>query len=193
MDKPIDLTQRAVTGEAFTRRITAESGQDVRRCYQCGKCTAGCPVAFASDVMPHQVLRFLQLGMKDEALDNRAIWLCSTCAACTTRCPNGIDLARVMDCLRVAALEEGRVDGGREVALFNHHFLDSAARFGRVHELSLAATLNLKGRRPFKDVDLGVKFLTHGKMKLMPSQAGGGVVARLVAAARQRKRKEEQR
>ncbi|MDI6709115.1 MAG: 4Fe-4S dicluster domain-containing protein [Thermoanaerobacterales bacterium] len=184
MDRPVNLSQRAADGAAFARIIAAESEQDVRRCYQCGKCTAGCPVAFAGDVMPHQVMRFLQLGMKEDALGNRMIWLCSTCSTCTTRCPCGIDLARVMDCLRIAAREEGRTAAGREVALFNRTFLDSVRRFGRAHEASLAALLNLKGGRPLKDIDLGIKFLARGKLKLAPTRAGRGAVARLFAASR---------
>lgn len=186
MDRPVNLTRRAADGAAFTRVITAATEQDVRRCYQCGKCTAGCPVAFAADVMPHQVMRYLQLGMKDEALGNRMIWLCSTCSTCTTRCPCGIDLARVMDGLRIAAREEGRTAAGREVALFNRTFLDSVCRFGRAHEASLAVLLNLKGGRPFKDIDLGVKFLLRGKLKPVPARAGRGAVARLFAASRRK-------
>jgi len=186
LETPVNLTREKAGGAAFTDAVAAQTRQDVRRCYQCGKCTAGCPVAFAADVMPHQVIRYLQLGMKDEALENRMIWLCATCSTCTTRCPCGIDLAGVMDALRIAAREEGRTAAGREVALFHRTFLDSVRRFGRVHEASLAVLLNLKGGRPFKDIDLGVKFLRHGKLSPVPARAGRGAMDRLFAASRRK-------
>ncbi len=68
------------------------SGQDVRECYQCGKCSAGCPIAADMDVPPNQVIRLLQLGLVDETLKLKTIWLCASCETCTTRCPREVDL-----------------------------------------------------------------------------------------------------
>ena len=71
-------------------QVREETGQSVFNCYQCGKCTAGCPLASEMDYSPHQILRMLQLdlpGMEEEVLGALSIWLCLTCETCATRCP----------------------------------------------------------------------------------------------------------
>jgi heterodisulfide reductase subunit C len=83
------------------------SGQDVRACYQCGKCTAGCPLASGMDLMPNQILRLIQLGESEQALSARAIWACASCLTCAARCPKGVDPARVMDALRTVLMRRG--------------------------------------------------------------------------------------
>ncbi len=88
-------------------RIKEISGQDVRACYQCGKCSAGCPVASAMDLMPNQILRLIQLGEHERALASRTIWLCASCNTCTARCPKSVDPARLMDALRTILTREG--------------------------------------------------------------------------------------
>ena len=89
--------------------IKAISGEDVRVCYQCGKCTAGCPLASAMDLMPNQILRLLQLGEYEQVLASRTIWHCASCLTCASRCPKGVDPARVMDALRTVLMRRGSV------------------------------------------------------------------------------------
>jgi len=91
---------------ALVQRVEAISGQPVLECNQCGKCSAGCPVASAMDMLPNQVIRLVQLGL-DEALDAQAIWICASCFTCVTRCPKGVDLPRVMEALRQIHLRRG--------------------------------------------------------------------------------------
>ena len=83
------------------------SGEDVRACYQCGKCTAGCPLASSMDLMPNQILRLIQVGEYEEALRARAIWSCASCLTCAARCPKDVDPARVMDALRTILMRRG--------------------------------------------------------------------------------------
>jgi heterodisulfide reductase subunit C2 len=85
------------------------SGEDVRACYQCGKCTAGCPLAPTMDLMPNQILRLIQVGEHEQALKSRAIWLCASCLTCAARCPKEVDPARVMDALRTLLMRQGAV------------------------------------------------------------------------------------
>jgi len=102
----IPLTASSVHSELL-RRVEELSGQEVMACYQCGNCSAGCPAAGAMDLLPNQIIRLLQLGRIEEALQARAIWYCAACLTCEARCPKGIDLASLTEALRTLALEKG--------------------------------------------------------------------------------------
>lgn len=90
----------------LVRRIEEISGQDLLACYQCGECSAGCPVAFAMDMLPSQVIRYAQLGMVEKVLNSDTPWFCAACQACYSRCPKGVDLARIMEAVREIILQE---------------------------------------------------------------------------------------
>ena len=90
----------------FVARVEEISGQDLLSCNQCGKCSAGCPVVAAMDLLPSQVIRMAQLGMED-VLECKTIWICASCLTCVTRCPKGVDLPRLMEALRQIALRQG--------------------------------------------------------------------------------------
>ena len=92
----IELTSEA---KSFRDKISILSGEDVSTCYQCGECSASCPYASEMDLLPSTVIRLIQLGQK-EIINSQSIWLCSTCLHCFARCPQGIDIAKVMEALR---------------------------------------------------------------------------------------------
>jgi heterodisulfide reductase subunit C len=89
----------------FVREVETISGQSLLACNQCGKCSAGCPVAYSMDILPNQVLRMAQLGIED-VLDAQTIWTCAACLTCVSRCPKGIDLPRVMEAMRLIHMEK---------------------------------------------------------------------------------------
>jgi heterodisulfide reductase subunit C len=103
------ILSRLKTEEDVIVQIKEISGEDVRACYQCGKCTAGCPLAAAMDLMPNQILRLLQLGEYESVMQSRSIWLCASCLTCAARCPKEVDPARVMDALRTVLMRQGIV------------------------------------------------------------------------------------
>ncbi len=90
----------------FVRQVEEISGQNLLACNQCGKCSAGCPVVAAMDILPNQVIRMAQLGM-EEVLESNTIWICASCLTCATRCPKGVDVPRLMEALRQIALRQG--------------------------------------------------------------------------------------
>lgn len=94
--------------EELLRQIEELSGQNLYACYQCGKCTAGCPLAFSMDILPHTVLRLLQIGQVERALTSNSPWHCVACLTCSSRCPKGVDLARVMEALRSLLIRSGK-------------------------------------------------------------------------------------
>jgi len=149
---------------AFEDEVAARSGENIAACYQCAKCTAGCPMAPDMDVTPNQVMRCIQLGARDLALGASSIWLCTTCTTCTTRCPRDIDLARVMDSLRAIAVESGVKPAEPQTPLFYRIFLGLVRNRGRQNELPLMAAYGVMTRNPFKDLLLGQKMFFKGKL-----------------------------
>jgi heterodisulfide reductase subunit C len=92
----------------FVRKVEELSGQKLLACYQCGKCSAGCPAVSEMDILPNQVIRYAQLGMKDELLRSNSVWLCASCYTCNVRCPKGIKIAEVMEAVRQVLLRKRR-------------------------------------------------------------------------------------
>ena len=152
-------------------RTTVEglSGQKISGCFQCEKCTNGCPVTFAMDIAPHKLMRLLQYGQTDEILHSDTIWVCASCETCTTRCPNGIDIAHVMDSLRQMSRRQGIKPAQYSVPIFHSVFLNSIKRHGRVHETEIALTYSIEdgGWLGFlKLTSLGFAMFLKGKAKL---------------------------
>jgi len=90
----------------FVDKVQELSGQNLLACYQCGKCSAGCPAVSEMDILPNQIIRFAQLGLKDELLQSKSIWTCASCFTCNSRCPKGINIAEVIEALRQILLRK---------------------------------------------------------------------------------------
>ena len=166
----INLTTRIKDNQDFIKYVSDESGQPIQQCYQCGKCTAGCPVAFDMDYSPNRIVRMVQLGLKDEVLKSQSIWLCAYCSTCTSRCPRKVDIAKIMDCLRGMAKREGvKLEGrAKDIALFYDSFLDTVKDNGKLYELGMMLNFNLKSKNYLRDADTGLAMFTRGKIKFLP-------------------------
>ncbi len=163
-----------VIDSSFSDVVTKRSGESILACYQCQKCSAGCPVAYAMDILPNQVIRMVQFGLRERILSSHTIWICASCYTCSVRCPNDIDIAKVMDTLRHIALGSGIKPAERDISIFHSVFLDSIKSRGRIHELGLIWQFKSKTRDFMKDVSLGLRMFRKGKIKLFPSKFGGG-------------------
>jgi heterodisulfide reductase subunit C len=91
---------------SFVAKVEKLSGQNLLACYQCGKCSAGCPVVSKMDILPNQIIRLAQLGLSEDLLESEAIWLCASCMTCNVRCPKGINIAEVIEVLRQMLLRQ---------------------------------------------------------------------------------------
>ncbi|MEA1922911.1 MAG: 4Fe-4S dicluster domain-containing protein [Pseudomonadota bacterium] len=142
------------------------NGVDLQNCYHCQKCSSGCPMAAAMDFKPNEIIRMVQMGQRDLLLRSSAIWLCASCETCVTRCPNAVDIPRMIDILREMSLDAGVVPHDREVIQFHESFLGTVKRGGRVNEPIMIATYKLKTGTYLKDVVVGLKMFLKGKLSL---------------------------
>jgi len=156
----------------FIKQVSLESGENPLLCYQCGNCSAGCPYTHYFDYPVSQVMRLIQAGQKEMILNSKAIWLCATCETCTTRCPCNIDVAHIMDTLRIIARREGKTSE-KDIKLFYDTFLNSMRQFGRIYEVGILLAYNLKSGHLMADTDLGPKVLSRGKIHFLPKKIKG--------------------
>ena len=154
----------------FVRKVEALSGSSVRRCFQCGKCTAGCPMRSFMEHPPNRIMRLLQLGQWERILAGRSIWYCASCETCSTRCPNKVDLAAIMDALRKLSWDAQGPSKESYVQLANRLFIENIKTYGRQYEMRLGAVFNVKSGQFLKDLLLGPKLLSRGKLKMFHSK-----------------------
>ena len=151
----------------LAKKIQAETGQNVYLCYQCVKCTSGCPMAEEFDVEPNQVMRMVQFG-DESVLESRTIWTCASCLTCSTRCPQGLDIAGVMDALRAESRKQGKV-AVKDATTFDDIFMANIKFSGRIYEPALLGLRNMAYGRLMQDMDMGLPMLKKSKVNLLPS------------------------
>ena len=148
------------------------SGVDLSVCYQCRKCSSGCPVGGLAESGPSEIIRRLHFRAGEELLDSELIWMCASCETCSTRCPMGVDFAAVMDALRFLALKRFGAKPKGNAALFNRAFLKSIKRFGRIYDLGMVASYKFSARNCMADTEKFPKMLMKRKLALLPSLGG---------------------
>ena len=83
-------------------------GGNIRKCFACGTCAAGCPVTSIDDEYNcRTIIRQIQYGMREEVLKSPLIWLCVMCYRCYARCPQQVNFTDIMRALRHLAVKEG--------------------------------------------------------------------------------------
>jgi heterodisulfide reductase subunit C len=148
-----------------------------QKCYQCGKCSAGCPVAEDMDFPPSMVLRLLQTetpANDEKVLKSYSIWLCVTCEMCLSRCPMEIDIPSMMDFLRQKSRSEKKVNPkAKNIIAFHKSFLNSIKYTGRLYELGLIIDYKRQSLNMIQDVTLAPKMLSTGKLHIFPEMIIG--------------------
>lgn len=156
-------------------------GRLLRRCIQCGTCTASCPAAHAMDLSPRQMWRMVQLGLEDEVLRSKTMWLCSLCYQCQVRCPRGIPLTETITRLKETALKRQLAQSRASVG-FYRAFAHVMRRYGRTREIEFMVRYFL-ATNPLSALGytgLGLAFLSRGKARLeLPRLFGEGRLDRL--------------
>ncbi len=160
-------------GHSFLEELRERCGENIRLCYQCLKCTAGCPTAPYMDFNPNAIVRMIQWGLKQEVLESKAIWLCVSCEACGTRCPNEIDIGVLMDALREMSLEQGYRAKEKGIVALHNAFMASIRRGGRVHEATMLMEHKLRSGDYWTDLIPGMKLFMKGKIPLFPRRIKG--------------------
>jgi heterodisulfide reductase subunit C len=109
IDTSTDSSQGSELDTQFKHEIAHRpGGENIRKCFACGTCTAGCP-AFQADheYNPRRIIRLILLGLRKEVLSSPAIWLCHQCYACSANCPQNVDFSHIMMAVRDIAVDEG--------------------------------------------------------------------------------------
>ena len=166
-------------------KVQEATGASPLACYQCGRCSAGCPqnVPGDMDLSPTHILRLLQLEAafagdaemaeryRKRALESVTPWLCAGCQACSTRCPQGVDIAGIMDVLRHESLQRGCASTAapaRAAQAEHAIMLAMALNQGRIHELSTVVRLKMHTGRLFEDALMGLEMFRKGKLNILP-------------------------
>jgi heterodisulfide reductase subunit C len=177
----VDLTSPALD-RGFIHALTP-AGETLRNCMQCGSCTATCASAYAMDYTPRQLWHMARLGMKDEVLNSKTLWLCSTCYSCTLRCPRDLPLTETIGTLKRLAVQEG-IQSYKESRNFYRAFMETVRRYGRSNEVEIMVRYFLT-TNPLLAIDyvpLALSMLRHSKVPLsLPKIAGPGKLDRLFA------------
>ncbi len=153
--------------EKFLKKLQTRD-IDVHACYQCGRCSAGCPIGDFFDMNVMEVVRLAAYGQEERLLASHAIWLCAACETCATRCPNEIEIAALMDVLRELAIRKGVEPAEPRVPQFHKSFLGSVGRWGKAYEIGMIANYKIKSGDLLADMKLGLDMFVKGKLKLVP-------------------------
>jgi len=158
-------------------KVLSGTGVSVAKCYQCGKCSAGCPMTDDMDYSPSAILRLLQTGFEaheEKVLRSQTIWLCLTCETCIARCPMDVDLPPVMDFLRQESMRRNIANPkSKSIIKFHQSFLKSIQETGRLYEIGLVINYKLRTMKLFDDIMLAPAAFMKGKLSLLPELIKG--------------------
>ena len=174
------ITIKKQKADGIIAEVEKISGVDLSVCFQCKKCTSGCPVSKLVKFPPSEIMRRLHLKAGKEILESDILWMCVSCETCSQRCPMGIDVAAVMDALRKLALEKGASKQKGNVPLFNKAFLKTVEIFGRTYDMAMIAAYKTGSGKFMDDTEKFPTMLKKKKIALLPSFKGDRKTAKRI-------------
>ena len=154
--------------------LKQNTGVNALKCYQCGKCSAGCPLSSEMDYAPSYLMRMLQTGdpsLEEKVLCSFTIWVCLSCEMCYSRCPMSIEIPKIMDFLREKSVKEKKTNPkAKEIIAFHKAFLNSIEKTGRLYEIGLIMDYKTRVLNLFQDVTLAPSMFAKGKLHLLPER-----------------------
>jgi heterodisulfide reductase subunit C len=146
------------------------AGERIKRCIQCGTCTGSCPVSYAMDLSPREVIALFRAGEMETIMKSRTIWICASCYACTTRCPSGIKITDLIYALKRTAMEKRMESMAPQVQRLASLFTENLMRYGRLHEGTLIRKYYMRTNlRKFVDLlPLARKMWKTGRLAPFP-------------------------
>ena len=177
------MAQPAIAGDGtFLAHLRSVSPN---ACFQCNRCTAGCPLALAMDLTPAQVVHYLLLGDWEPALRSQSIWACVHCEPCTARCPQQVDISGLFHLARARAWRSGRVAPDQAIATYFASFIENLYIYGRAAELPLTAICKMKSENYLGDFTLGMRLISRGRLNFLNIPRGAARYRRLYERVRQ--------
>lgn len=168
---------------SFRQQIEAISGQNSNLCFQCSKCSAGCPMSDWMDLKPAQVMHSIRLGREEAVLNSKTIWMCVGCETCSARCPQQVEPAAAMTAARTLALQKGIQPSVKEIGIYYKGFVDNMRLNGKIHDASVAGITQLLTGQLRENLPLAWKLFARGRVKLPPLPLGGGSFRRIYKRA----------
>ncbi|MDP3789011.1 MAG: 4Fe-4S dicluster domain-containing protein [Candidatus Omnitrophota bacterium] len=156
--------------EILPSEIYNEIKETFKKCYGCSKCVSGCPVAEEMDYSPSLMIRSMALGNFGKILASNAIWVCSSCQNCYSRCPFEINIPHIIDLLKEYANKNRLSKKEMATRLFHQAFLSCIRRSGRIHEAALIAQWKMRSGKWFSDIGLGMRMFFKGKLSPFPEK-----------------------
>ena len=163
------VINKAITSNDIMDSVMEISGVDISLCLQCKKCSSGCPVVSMVDIPPSEIIRRLQLNTGNEIFKSRLVWMCASCEICFSRCPMKIDMAAVMDALRVLSIKKASPAKSGKVSKLNKSFLKTVKMFGRTYDIGMIAAYKFKTLDLLQDTDKFPSMLRKRKIALFPN------------------------
>lgn len=162
----------------FVNEVIEAGGKNAQLCFSCGTCSGGCPAVYTMDYTPRQIMRMVELGIKDEIFKANTIWVCAGCHTCTTRCPRGVEISKVMAALKSIAMREGYTPPEPGGPAWYKSFMEVLENHGRIFEPELMLKYNLKKTKNpielvkalLKDAPMGMAMFKKGKLILKPDR-----------------------
>jgi heterodisulfide reductase subunit C len=178
------LIRKGEKTDSLLTSVERISGVSIRECLQCKKCSNGCPVRGLTMTGPSEIIRRLQLDAADEIFKNDLVWMCVSCEICHDRCPMKIDMAAIMDALRILAARSKSPVQTENVQFFNKAFLYTVKLFGRTYDLGMIGAYKIGTSSYLQDTDKFPMMLRKRKIALLPSAKGNKKYIRRIFKAK---------